>query len=64
MQRNDDKENTIRKRLEIYHSQTEPLVSYYKSMAEQCPDQAPKYNYIDGLGGVDTVRSKVMASLV
>jgi adenylate kinase len=63
IQREDDKEETVRKRLEVYHRQTEPLVAYYVKWAEQGNGQAPKYHRIDGVGGVEQVRDRVFQAL-
>jgi adenylate kinase len=63
VQREDDCEETVRKRLEIYHRQTEPLVHYYERWAESGDTAAPRYHRIDGLGGVEEVRDRVFAAL-
>ncbi|MFY0665380.1 MAG: adenylate kinase [Natronospirillum sp.] len=63
IQREDDKEATVRKRLEIYHSQTEPLVHYYKDWAQKEPNNSPAYNYIEGVGSVSDITRKIFASL-
>jgi len=63
VQRDDDKEDTVRKRLEVYHSQTEPLLAYYAKWAEEGNGQAPKYHRIDGVGTVEQVRERVYAAL-
>jgi len=63
IQREDDKEETVRKRLEVYHKQTEPLVAYYAKWAENGDGQAPRYHRIDGLGTVEEVRDRVFAAL-
>lgn len=63
VQREDDKEETVRKRLEIYHEQTKPLVEYYSGWAEEDPANAPKYVYIEGVGSVDDIKAKVIAAL-
>lgn len=55
VQREDDKAETVKKRLEIYHAQTEPLIAYYKSQG--------KVIDIDGVGAVDEVRARVMKAL-
>tara|TARA_R110002110_G_scaffold406421_1_gene626333 strand:- start:145407 stop:146051 length:645 start_codon:yes stop_codon:yes gene_type:complete len=60
VQREDDQEETVRKRLEIYHAQTSPLVEFYQSMSG--PD-APHYHRVEGVGSVDAIRDKVFASL-
>ena len=63
MQRDDDKEETIRKRLEIYHAQTKPLVEYYARWSANDGKGAPKYVRIDGAGSVEAVRDAIFASL-
>jgi adenylate kinase len=63
IQREDDREETVRKRLAIYHEQTEPLIAYYKEWAATGDPQAPKYRKVDGLGSVDAVRDAVFAAL-
>ena len=63
VQRDDDKEDTVRKRLEVYHSQTEPLLAYYAKWAEEGNGKAPKYHRIDGVGTVEQVRDRVFAAL-
>ncbi|MBA6412529.1 adenylate kinase [Parahaliea sp. F7430] len=60
VQREDDSEETVRKRLEIYQSQTSPLIDFYQSMKG---DKAPKYHRIAGVGTVEEIRSRVVASL-
>ncbi|HUP31207.1 MAG TPA: adenylate kinase [Usitatibacter sp.] len=61
--RDDDREETVRKRLDVYHRQTEPLVSYYSKWAGSGEMEAPRYHRIDGLGKVDEVRDRVFAAL-
>lgn len=63
IQRNDDKEETVKKRLEIYSAQTRPLVDYYANWAAQQPDQAPKYRAVSGMGSVDAITSRVLEAL-
>jgi len=60
VQRDDDREETVRKRLEIYHSQTSPLVQFYQSMSGP---RAPAYHRVEGIGSVDAIREKVFAAL-
>jgi adenylate kinase len=60
VQREDDQEDTVRKRLEIYHSQTSPLIEFYQSMGG---DDAPAYHRIEGVGSVNDIRDKVFAAL-
>ncbi|SEI71001.1 adenylate kinase [Allopseudospirillum japonicum] len=63
IQRDDDREETVRHRLSVYHEQTAPLVDYYKNWAVQDAQTAPKYTRILGVGSVDDIRSQVMAAL-
>ena len=63
IQREDDREETVKKRLDVYHRQTEPLVSYYSRWAESGEMEAPKYHRIDGLGKVEEVRDRIFAAL-
>ena len=63
IQRDDDKEETVRKRLEVYSAQTRPLVDYYSSWAKVAPDAAPAYRAISGMGGVDDITARVFKAL-
>jgi adenylate kinase len=63
VQREDDREETVRKRLAVYHQQTEPLVHYYRDWASKDSAQAPRYHRIDGLGRVEDVRDRIFAAL-
>jgi adenylate kinase len=63
VQRDDDKEDVVRKRLDVYHAQTEPLVNYYKQWAASGEAGAPKHVYIEGVGKVDEIRDKIFSSL-
>lgn len=63
IQRDDDKEETVRKRLDIYHSQTEPLVDYYKKWESSGADGAPKYIRIEGVGKVEEIRDQIFSAL-
>ncbi len=63
IQRDDDREETVRKRLDVYHKQTEPLVSYYSKWAGSGEMEAPQYHRIDGLGKVEEVRDRIFATL-
>ena len=62
IQRDDDKEGTVMKRLEVYHSQTKQLVDYYSSWAAQ-GGKAPKYVRVNGIGSVDGIRDNIFAAL-
>jgi len=63
VQRDDDKVETVKKRLAVYHQQTEPLVEYYSKWAKSGDSRAPKYHRIDGLGKVEEVRDRIFAAL-
>ena len=63
IQREDDKEETVRRRLEVYSAQTRPLVDYYSSWAKTAPDAAPKYRAILGIGGVDEITERAFKAL-
>ena len=63
IQRDDDKEETVKKRLEVYSAQTRPLVEYYSSWAQQEPSQAPQYRAISGTGSVEEITARAMAAL-
>lgn len=63
IQRDDDKEETVRKRLEVYHQQTEALVDYYGKWAASGEPGAPKYRKINGLGKVEEIRDAIFAAL-
>jgi adenylate kinase len=63
IQRPDDSEETVRKRLDIYRAQTKPLVAYYQKWAASGDPRAPKYRKIDGTGDVDAVRAACLAAL-
>jgi adenylate kinase len=63
IQRDDDKEATILKRLEVYHNQTKQLVDYYTKMAASGAPNAPKYRKVSGTGGVEEIRDRIFAAL-
>ena len=63
IQRDDDKEETVRKRLDVYHAQTEPLIDYYKNWQSSGEPGAPKYLRIEGVGKVEEIRDQVFAAL-
>ena len=62
IQRDDDKEETVAKRLRVYHDQTEPLVGYYTDWANN-DEQAPRYRKIPGIGKVEEIRDRIFAAL-
>ncbi|UOG93013.1 MAG: adenylate kinase [Candidatus Thiothrix sulfatifontis] len=63
IQRVDDAEETVLKRLEVYHAQTAPLIGYYSEWAASGEANAPRYIRIDGVGSVDTIRDTIFAAL-
>ncbi len=63
VQRDDDREETVRKRLEVYQQQTRPLVDYYSKWAAQGDARAPKYRKISGVGSLAEIRERVFAAL-
>jgi len=63
IQRADDIEETVRKRLEVYHDQTEPLINYYSDWANNGEADAPKYVKVEGIGTVDQIKDKTFAAL-
>ena len=63
IQREDDREEVVRKRLEVYSAQTRPLVEYYARWAEAEPAAAPRYRAINGTGGVDEITARAFAAL-
>lgn len=63
IQREDDSEETVKKRLEVYHDQTKPLVHYYSDWAHIDPGTAPKYIKISGIGGMGVIRDSILAQL-
>ena len=63
IQRDDDREETVLKRLDVYHQQTEALVGYYGKWAESGAAGAPKYRKVSGMGKVEDVRDSAFAAL-
>jgi len=63
IQRDDDREDTVKKRLAVYHDQTKQLVGYYGDWAKSGQAGAPKYRKISGVGGVDDIRDRAFAAL-
>ena len=63
VQRDDDKEETVRKRLDVYHAQTEPLIKYYSDWEKSGDAAAPKYVRVDGVGSLEQVRDRIFAEL-
>jgi adenylate kinase len=63
IQREDDREETVKKRLAVYHAQTEPLIAYYKEWAATGDPLAPKFRRVDGTGSVESTREACLAAL-
>lgn len=63
IQRDDDQEETVRKRLDVYHAQTEPLITYYSDWSTSGEEGSPAYHKIAGIGGVDEIRDNIFAAL-
>ncbi len=63
IQREDDKEETVRKRLEVYHQQTEPLVDYYSDWSKNGESGAPHYIKVTGIGTVEEIRDRIFSAL-
>ncbi|MCP1676362.1 adenylate kinase [Natronocella acetinitrilica] len=63
VQRDDDREETVRKRLEVYHEQTKPLVDYYRKLAEGGAELAPSYVTVNGVGELAAVRERIVSAL-
>jgi adenylate kinase len=63
IQRDDDREDTVRRRLEVYRRQTRPLVEYYTRWADSGDARAPRYHCISGLGSVEEIRARAFAAL-
>ena len=63
VQRDDDREETVRKRLQVYAEQTRPLVDYYASWARSDATNAPKYRAISGVGSVEDITGRALAAL-
>jgi len=63
VQRDDDREDTVRERLAVYHERTEPLIAFYMDWAARDAESAPRCVRIEGEGGVDKVRERILAAL-
>ncbi len=63
VQRDDDREETVRQRLKVYHDQTAPLIEYYSRWAEQAGEGAPRYIRIPGVGKVEEIRDAIFTAL-
>lgn len=63
VQREDDKEETICRRLEVYHQQTEPLVTYYQQWSHSADSNAPSFHRVSGLGDVESIFNSILTVL-
>ncbi len=63
VQREDDNEETVRKRLEVYHAQTAPLIAYYNGLSKTAGADAPRYSKVEGTGKVEEIRDRILAAL-
>jgi adenylate kinase len=63
VQREDDKEETVRKRLQVYHEQTAPLIDFYRDWASREPEAAPTYVRVEGVGSLDSIRDQILSQL-
>jgi len=63
VQRDDDKEETVKKRLDVYHEQTEPLIDYYKKWEAAGESAAPKYVHINGVGSLEDISNSIIGEL-
>jgi adenylate kinase len=63
MLRDDDREDTVRRRLEVYHRQTSPLIDYYRKWADSGDPRAPAHRRVSGQGTVEEIRDRCLAAL-
>ncbi len=63
VQRPDDQEDTVKQRLDVYHSQTAPLITFYKGLLEAGAAGAPAYHYVAGVGSVEDIKNAVFGAL-
>lgn len=61
IQRDDDKEETVRKRLKVYHEQTKPLVTFYQDLKSK--NGSPEYSTVPGVGSMDDIKAAIFAKL-
>lgn len=64
VQRDDDKEEVVKKRLDVYHAQTKPLVDYYANWAKSGATGSPKHVKVNGLGEMDAIKQAIFTALV
>ena len=63
VQRDDDKEETVKKRLDVYHQQTKPLVEYYQKLAKAGDSKAPKYHSVSGVGEISKITQDLIKAV-
>ena len=63
IQRADDQEETVAKRLQVYHSQTSPLIEYYHAWGDSGDTASPKFRRVEGVGSVDEIHARVESAL-
>ena len=63
IQREDDKEATVKKRLDVYMAQTSPLIAYYGKWSATGDPKAPRYRKVSGVGSVDDIKARALAAL-
>ena len=63
VQREDDKEETVKKRLDVYVAQTSPLIAYYGKWADSGDPKAPRYRKVSGVGSVEDIKARALAAL-
>lgn len=63
VQRADDKEETVRHRLNVYHEQTQPLVDFYQQLEKKQPESAPRFAKVSGVGSLEEVQKRLVEAL-
>ncbi len=63
IQRDDDREEVVRQRLDVYHEQTEPLIEHYSQLSESGGEDAPAYHVVNGVGSIDNIRDQIFDAL-
>lgn len=63
IQREDDKEDTVRRRLNVYHTQTQPLIEFYSNWHDSPDMQAPKFVKVNGIGKVEEISNQILAAI-
>lgn len=63
IQRDDDKEATVNERLHVYHEKTEPLINYYKELAEKEITKAPHYIRVNGVGKIEEIQQRIFSGI-